>query len=99
MNEFKGTTGPWEVDGVEIYPAAGHRATDAICAMQPGFKDADAALIAAAPDLLYALTAALQELDMYAWVAHPKGADGAAYFNVTRSHARSAIAKALGEKP
>lgn len=45
------TPGPWEVDGVEIYPVNGHRASDAICTMQPGFLDADAALLAAAPQL------------------------------------------------
>lgn len=46
------TPGPWELDGVEIYPVNGHRASDAICEMKPGFLDADAQLIAAAPALL-----------------------------------------------
>lgn len=55
MNEFKGTPGPWELDGTEIYPVAGHHATDAICGMAVGFSDSDAALIAAAPELLKAL--------------------------------------------
>lgn len=102
MNEFKGTQGPWEVDGVEIYPVAGHRASNAICAMQPGFLDADAALIATAPELLKALTKLLgaYECVMHSefdypgdpWTAEGRHDDDAIA-------AKAAIAKALGEKP
>lgn len=57
----------------------------------------NASLIAAAPDLLEAIEAALAELDLFGWTRHPKGEDGARDFNVVRSHAKSAIAKARGE--
>lgn len=53
-NEFKGTQGPWEVDGVEIRASASHR-SERLCEMAPGFLKADAQLIAAAPDMLIAL--------------------------------------------
>lgn len=99
MNEFKGTPGPWELDGVEIYPVAGHRASDAICAMQPGFLDTDAALIAAAPDLLNACQQTLEELKKYVLTPHPEGSDGARGFCVKVMRVEAAIAKALGEKP
>lgn len=94
MNEFKGTPGPWEALGDLVYFGR----EGGISLRDAPMPEENARLIAAAPDLLYALTAALEELDTYAWVAHPKGADGAAYFNVARSHARAAIAKALGEQ-
>lgn len=85
MNEFKGTPGPWEVDGTEIYPVAGHRATDAICGMAVGFSHADAALIAAAPELLQALIRLAEAArDMHGYL------EGAV------SQAEDAIAGALG---
>lgn len=77
------TSGPWEVDGVEIYPVNGHRACDAICEMKPGFLDANAALIAAAPELL----AALQQ----AYSCHEDD-----FEQVWLSPAAAAIAKATG---
>lgn len=49
------TKGPWFLDGVEIFPAGGHPATDAICMMSPGQGAelyGNASLIAAAPELL-----------------------------------------------
>lgn len=99
MNEFKGTTGPWEVDGVEIYPVAGHRATDAICTMQPGFLDTDAALIAAAPELLGSVRSLVEELEKYQHTPHPEGSDGARDYLVKLMNAKAALRKALGEKP
>lgn len=93
MNEFKGTPGPWEVDGTEIYPVAGHRATDAICGMAVGFSDADAALIAAAPELLEALVIAVGNLKE---ICDVLGADRP---QSTIRRAEAALSKALGEKP
>lgn len=54
MNEFKGTPGPWEVDGVEIRASASHP-SKRLCEMAPGFTQADAQLIATAPRLYAAL--------------------------------------------
>ena len=99
MNEFKGTPGPWEVDGTEIYPVAGHRATDAICDMAPGFKNADAALIAAAPELLGSVQSLVEELEKYQHTPHPEGCDGARGYLVNLMNAKVALRKALGEKP
>ena len=89
MNEFKGTPGPWEVDGTEIYPVEGHKASDAICEMKPGFSDADAALIAAAPELLESLQYAIE----YATL------DDSGNAPFWLADAIEAVAKALGEKP
>jgi hypothetical protein len=58
--------------------------------------EGNACLIAAAPELLEALEKALDELNTVAWVAHPEGPDGAQRFNVRRSLATAAIAKAKG---
>lgn len=87
MNEFKGTPGPWELDGVEIRASASHP-TERICDMAPGFSKADAQLIAAAPDLLKALQAV--KALMAEQTAHAEGVD--VWVKVTRS-----IAKALGK--
>ena len=54
MNEFKGTPGPWELDGVEIRATASHP-SESVCEMSPGFTQEDARLIAAAPNLYAAL--------------------------------------------
>lgn len=109
MNEFKGTPGPWTVrhekhTGGDCYRIGGSRG-ESLGGMYGAHREgeeqqyhANTTLVGAAPELLCALAAALQELDTYAWVAHPKGAEGAAYFNVTRAHARATIAKALGEQ-
>lgn len=51
MSGFQGTPGPWEIEGTEIRASRSH-ASERICDMAPGFEAADAALIAAAPDLL-----------------------------------------------
>ena len=56
MNEFKGTPGPWEKDGVEIRGTTQHQ-SEYICAMSVGYEPEDASLIAAAPELLAALQA------------------------------------------
>lgn len=60
----KHTPGPWELDGVEVYPVNGHRACDAICELSAGQSDdlfeANARLIAAAPELLEALERLLE---------------------------------------
>lgn len=86
MNEFKGTPGPWVLDGVEIRSAADHPADSPICVMAPGFSRDDAALIAAAPELLAALEALLDYAES-GWDHFPEVA-----FN-----ARAAIAGALGK--
>ena len=82
------TPGPWEVDGVEIYPVAGHRASDAICEMKPGFSHADAILIAAAPELLAALQRMVQ------WGQAQKTADNSGFYPLQQ--AREALACATG---
>jgi hypothetical protein len=81
------TEGPWEVDGVEIRASASH-SSERICEMAPGFSDADAQLIAAAPDLLKALQAV--KVFMAEQQAHAEGID--VWVKVNRS-----IAKALGK--
>lgn len=93
MSGFKGTEGPWEIDGTEIYPVSGHRATDAICDMKPGFLDADAALIAAAPELLSAIQLMVSTYP-YSPPCHGWEAEVEAH-----SAAKRAITKALGEQP
>ena len=52
------TPGPWEIDGVEIRATASHP-SESICVMTPGFEDADAQLLAAAPTLRDHLEAVL----------------------------------------
>lgn len=88
MNAIKPTPGPWRIaaNGVQIY-ADGDRA---VCLVQQkidkAVEDANARLIAAAPDLLEAL----EEIAL-----HPgPNADEAAWWRVDR--AREAIAKASG---
>lgn len=59
MSELKHAPGPWELDGIGVYPVSGHRAHDAICEMSPGQENArysaNARLIVAAPEILEAL--------------------------------------------
>lgn len=103
MNQH--TPGPWyawEFEGKRgVGKQYGNEADILSVTQETHRSDAEDAsnmlLVAAAPDLLDALEAALAELDTYAWVHHPKGADGAREFNVVRSHAISAVAKARGE--
>lgn len=90
MSKFKGTPGPWEVDGVEIRASASHP-MERICEMAPGFSTEDAKLIATAPQLLLALQDAEEIL---------RGALG----NLPSVRSRvdayaNLIAKALGERP
>ena len=77
MNEFKGTQGPWEVDGVEVRASASHP-TERICEMVPGFERADADLIAAAPDLFKELQLVLDyeeqsQFERWVEIADPSG--------------------------
>lgn len=98
MNEFKGTPGPWEEDGVEIRGVTQHQ-SECICLMTPGFEREDALLIAAAPTLLSALEDCLKEMETYSHIGHPGGCKGAMEFNVRFDFAKAAIGKALGEQP
>lgn len=88
--EFKGTPGPWEVDGVEIRASASHP-TERICEMAPGFSAEDAKLIAAAPDLLKALGDLLNTFDNLMGTTAARGQLYVA--------AAEAIAKATGNQP
>lgn len=69
----KHTPGPWERDGVEIYPVRGFRAQDAICSMSSGQDgdrlEANARLIAAAPELLEALIGVIKAADHFGYAA------------------------------
>ena len=97
MNEFKGTPGPWVLDGVEIRAADDHPADSPICAMAPGFSRDDAALIAAAPDLLEALYGMLLHIrepeseSEFQWPDHFRKQKNAFIA------ARAAVATALGK--
>lgn len=83
----KHTPGPWELDGVEIRATASHP-SESICVMTPGFEDADAQLLAAAPKLLAALEAMIEAC-----------AIGGTYLASCRRDAELAIAQAKGEQP
>lgn len=98
MNEFKGTPGSWEVDGVEIRAVAQHT-SECICVMQPGFEREDALMLAAAPTLFAALADCLLEMETYSHVGHPGGEKGAAEFNIRLSFAKAALRKALAVQP
>lgn len=86
----KHTPGPWLVDGVEIRATDSHE-SESICEMSPGFSDADASLIAATPDLLKALEAAVSDYDQIAAAPDEMNLDWV-------DDARAAIAKAKGVK-
>lgn len=97
------TPGPWELDGVEIYPVNGHRASDAICQLSAGQSDeafeANAHLIAAAPELLVAAQKVMQW-----WADHQYDTCGErGEWNVYDAEpdfvvaARAALIKARGE--
>lgn len=95
--EFKGTQGPWSVLDIDMHDhvfttAKPHRR---ICGVYGGIKgdeenQANARLIAAAPDLLEACLAFLARYDN-----HMVAAD--LLFSDVADTARAAIAKALGE--
>jgi len=67
METPKFTSGPWEADALIVYQDSGIQGH--ICAMAPFFndpvKEANAKLIAAAPELYEACQAALTELQQY----------------------------------
>jgi len=93
LNKPEATPGPWEaIDGI-IYPAAGVEdgrdwIADLRCASN---ENANAALIAAAPELL----GALQWIDSI--VSRDEGCDGDDLEAISEK-ARAAIRKAKGEK-
>lgn len=71
MNEFKGTPGPWEV---EPNPGKGSWVGDSkgnwsalSCGRSNDEGEANAHLIAAAPDMLEALQEAIKELEFHNW--------------------------------
>jgi hypothetical protein len=80
----KHTPGPWRVFGYDIGTSPDETLA-VVCAMDDNTDDANATLIAAAPDLL----AALVELD--AWAMNESGAD---YPNGTFEIVRAALRKA-----
>lgn len=104
MKEFKGTPGPWEVDRNNVH--TGQIATihhcignDWVEIWSPNWPDseetqeANANLIAAAPDLLEALQETVYRLD--AWISTGRASD----LDVNAAEkARAAISKALGEE-
>lgn len=61
MNEFKGTEGPWEKDGVEIRGVTQHQ-SECICVMNPGFEREDAFMLAAAPTMFAALAEVVRDV-------------------------------------
>ena len=98
MKEFKGTPGPWEVeDNGYFYDINAVRGTVGnVCSSASWFDNdehrgpvamANAHLIAAAPELLEALTSTLDEIGF--WLAQQKPE--------LRDKLVSAVAKALGE--
>ena len=98
MNEFKGTPGPWEVeDNGYFYDINAVRGTVGnVCSSASWFDNdehrgpvamANAQLIAAAPELLEALTSTLDEIGF--WMSQQKPE--------LREKLVSAITKALGE--
>jgi len=91
MTEAKHTPGPWvEFDG-DICPA-NDIANVVIATLYQDTSDADARLIAAAPDLLEALEDMLVQADFAASV---RGGEG--HMKYAMAKARAAIAKAKGE--
>ena len=98
MKEFKGTPGPWEVeDNGYFYDINAVRGTVGnVCSSASWFDNdehrgpvamANAHLIAAAPELLEALTSTLDEIGF--WLSQQKPE--------LRDKLVSAVAKALGE--
>lgn len=92
MNEFKGTPGPWTLDGVEIRAVSQHE-SECLCTMQPGFAYQDALMLAAAPTLFEALTHMV--LCHYPDANGQIGAQEECWASI--QNAQAAIAKALGE--
>lgn len=63
-----------------------------------GEQQANSRLIAAAPDLLYALEECISELEKYQNTSHPEGYIGARDYLVKIANSRAVIAKAKGEQ-
>lgn len=102
MGDTKHTPGPWAVDdhdyGVEVFraqPMPGGGRGEGVCAVYGwgAMRDADARLIAAAPELLEALKRALRWFDG----DFPYGHEEAEREGATEA-ARAAIEKARGER-
>lgn len=98
MNATKHTPGPWKIldttrcNGYEIFRIGGNNAGGSWAeSITSGDRDANARLIAAAPELLEALLAAIPELPTH---DHPDGL--ADYECPALRKARAAIAKATG---
>lgn len=89
----KHTPGPWHIDPIKAHANGNRRIMAEQCtpiAVVPEQLAADARLIAAAPDLLDALNAALDEIDrLYA-----EGYDEPEW----AAQARAAVAKAAGDE-
>jgi hypothetical protein len=87
------TTGPWDYNRISGYDYGSHQySVSGICTNIN--KQADARLIAAAPELLEALGLALQGLEIAATKQLPEFIG----FVLTADKARAAIAKAKGTK-
>lgn len=109
MKEFKGTPGPWVVDGQSngarwnVDDSEGYAV--AMSFQRPNDKeyvirDANANLIAAAPDLLGALQYMLKDLNLRARIRGDVDDDGTVVLDIGSGvlmSARAAIARALGE--
>lgn len=88
------TPGPWENDGGTIRSSCGVSVASVLnvawpLGRKPENPEANARIIAAAPELLEALIELLEDANNYA-------ADGIYHSPLTRSKARVAIAKATG---
>lgn len=92
------TPGPWIIDGVEIRAVSSHE-SESICVMSPCFTDADASLIAAAPDLLEALKAFERIKDIWLPLeAEEQHAEEMYALHMAGNKMLAAIAKAKGVK-
>lgn len=88
MNEFKGTPGPWVIGGNEGSKLSVNADPYFVALVDEGYsQEANARLIAAAPELLEALTVTLDEIGY--WLSQQKPD--------LKEKIDSAIAKALGE--
>lgn len=104
MSETKFTPGPWKVDGLYIEEKSGYHAGDWIAKISE-FEDeykeeerANANLIAAAPDLFYALYGCADMLTEAAKQFRQRGDTGHATLCLMHAgKAQAAIAKARGE--
>lgn len=99
MNEFKGTPGPWVSDGLHWVGSDGEKV---VVSDGPAFgskrrwptAEANGFLVKAAPDLLEAVSAFLLYVD-----SEDDDTESMLQFADALNKARTARAKALGEKP